>query len=103
MKTKAVKKEKVELKKKTATLIKIYDLYIQRTEGFYYKYVDSKLFYYKQNLLFDLIKVKILYPRLIYYQKYPPTELTISSQKNFTIQTSKYKINKEKNNFGFRY
>ena len=98
MKTKAVKKEKVELKKKPATLIKIYDLYIQRTEGFYYKYVDSKFFYYKQNLLFDLIKVKILYPRLIYYQKYPPTELTISSQKNFTIQTSKYKINKEKNN-----
>ena len=86
MKTKVETKKKVKLDKKPGNLIKIYDLYFQRTEGCYFKFLEDKYIFFKQVILFDLIKVKNLYPRLIFYQKYPDNALSISKQKNFLIK-----------------
>ena len=78
MKKKAETRKIVKLEKKSGSFIKIYDLYIQRTEGFHVKFFEDKYIYVKQVRLFDIIKVKNLYPRFIFYQKYPNSEQTIS-------------------------
>ena len=96
MKKKARAKRKKKIRKKNAPLIKIYDLYIQKTDGFCIKYLDNKYIYFKQYLLFDLIKVKNLYPRFIFYEKYPLSELYISRQETYTIKNINKSISTDK-------
>ena len=96
MKKKPEQKEKRKLEKKNAPLIKIYDLYIQKTDGFCIKYLDNKYIYFKQYLLFDLIKVKNLYPIFIFYEKYPHSELYISRQETYTIKNINKSISTDK-------
>ena len=83
---------KLNLEKKPWNLIKIYDFYIQRTEGFHVKFFENKYIYVKQVRLFDIFKDKNLYPRFIFYQKYPISEQSTSPQNEFTINS----INKKK-------
>ena len=92
MKQKAETRKKLNLEKKPGNLIKIYDLYIQRTEGFHVKFFENKYIYVNPVRLFDIIKVKNLYPRFIFYQQYPISEQSISPQNEFTINS----INKKK-------
>ena len=47
--------------------------------------------------MFDIIKVKNLYPRFIFYQKYPNSEQTISPQNYFTINNPNKKHVDNKN------
>jgi len=97
MKKKAETRKIVKLEKKSGSFIKIYDLYIQRTEGFHVKFFEDKYIYVKQVRLFDIIKVKNLYPRFIFYQKYPNSEQTISPQNYFTINNPNKKHVDNKN------
>ena len=46
--------------------------------------------------MFDLIKVKNLYPRFIFYEKYPLSELYISRKETYTIKNINKSISTDK-------
>ena len=88
MKRKAERKGNLKIEKKPGNLIRIYDLYIQRTEGFYVKVIEKKYIYYKQVQYFDIIRQTNLYPRFIWFQRYTDSELIISHQNDLFIKNN---------------
>ena len=84
MKRKADINPYYNIEKKNSSL-KIYDLHIQKAEGFYIKKLKSKYIFYNQTFVSDIIKSEKLYPRFIFRNIYYKDQLSIINQFNFEI------------------
>ena len=98
MKRQIENKTKIKIEKKNSSL-KIYDLYIQKTEGFFIKKLKSKYIFYKQTFLSDIIKTENLYPRILFRNIYNKDELTINNNLSLEIFQNEVNINKQANNY----
>ena len=83
MKRKAEINQYYNIEKKNSSW-KIYDLHIQKVEGFYIKKLKSKYIFYNQTFVSDIIKSEKLYPIFIFRNIYYKYQISIN-QFNFEI------------------
>ena len=81
-------KNNIKIEKRNASLfIKIYDLYIQRTDAFYILKREDKYLFYKLERIFDIIKSNNLYPRLLKFPFLDKIDLHKSNVISFSIDS----------------